>query len=239
MADQLNPKTRVINGRTCVNRDWIMQKTRAKLSTAKRWYAKREEQPEEARHPEKTAKIDRVDYYDLEKFMAFFTAHEERKLSTVLPTDPDLYTGSPEDWIDIHQATALFNFNSTSVIYKYLAAFPGYFAKPVGYVEGPSGRPIPAFLRKDLQKFDVSRSGEPLGVGVGRQPKPEGPAQHSAKDRFRIAEAHKQMERSGGWYRGIAKELAETHDELKSVASWRKAVRHARMEREHQDDQPQ
>lgn len=231
MAEQLNPKTARVDGRTAVNRDWIRQETGAKLSTAKRWYAKRADQPEEARHPEKLATIDRVDYYDREEFMRFYTALEERKKESVLPTDPQLYAGGPDDWISINEATELFHFATPGTIRKYLSDFPGYFPAPVGTVEGLRDRPIPAFRRFDLQQFDQQRTGTgPVGVGTGRPTNSSGTAQRHPKTLFRVKVAREQMERSGGWYRGVATELARRHGELKSLNLWSKAVQEARKE---------
>lgn len=237
MAKQLNPQARVVNGRTVVNRDWIQQRTGAKHSTVEGWYAKREQQPEEVRHPEKGPKIDRADYYDLEGFLRFFNALQERKRSAILPTDPELYTGSPNDRISINDAAKLFRYAGPASIRKYLAHNPGYFPEPVGTVVGPSGRPIPAFRRGDLQKFDQDRSGVPVGAGTGRQPEPSGTARPSPKAQRRFAAALEHMERSGGWYRGVATELARRHGELTSLSSWKTAVQNARAELEAQADQ--
>lgn len=239
MAEQLNPKSVVINGRTVVNRDWISQETGAGLSTVKRWYAKRAEQPEETRHPEKVAKIDRIDYYDLEEFRRFYAWHVERKKEAVLPTSPELYTGRPDDRISINEAARLFNFADTATIRKYLNDFPDYFPKPVGHVTTPSGRLVPAFRRSDLQKFDESRTGStPVGAGSGRPARPARSVEWSPEVRYRIAKARESMEEAGGWYRGVATALAERHGELGSVHRWREAVREARMELEGRTEQP-
>ncbi|MCZ0996451.1 hypothetical protein ACH4YO_41665 [Streptomyces noursei] len=229
VAVQLNPKTAVYEGRTVVNRDWIRQRTGAGLSTVKLWYAEREQQPEGFRHPEKIT-LDRAAYFDREEFERFYVAHQQRKRDAILPTDPELYNGDPDDLISIRQATEWLNFamparSPYATIKKYLVDFPGYFPDPVGEVEGPTGHPLPAFLRSDLQEFDQKRKGVQPGTGTGR---PEGsvtePKGLKATDRVDIA--REQMQKHGGWYRGIATELSQRNGG--SLTLWSVAVREAR-----------
>lgn len=230
VAKPLNPKVAVHNGREVVNRDWIMQSTGAALSTAKLWYAQREQQPENVRHPEKIT-LNRAAFFDREGFERFYAAHQQRKLDAVLPTDPELYMGDPNDLISIHQATVWFNFamnprSPYATIKKYLSDSPGYFPTPVGEVEGPSGRPILAFLRRSLQEFDQRRIGVQVDSGPGR---PAGFATTDPaglKAALRIDIARETMRGRGGWYRGVATELAQRHGE--SVSLWSVAVQEAR-----------
>ncbi|WP_127354330.1 hypothetical protein [Actinacidiphila soli] len=163
----LNPQVRIHDGRPVVNRDWIVEHTGASRVTAALWYSKRNEVPavetgadgtseQVARHPEKAVTIARVDFYDQQQFKAFYAGLQDRKKKKLLPTDPELYDGDVEDRISINQAAAWFNFAGPGVIRKYLGGNPGYFPEAVGTVEGPTGRPIPAFRRADLQDFDRS-----------------------------------------------------------------------------------
>ncbi|TJZ97839.1 hypothetical protein [Actinacidiphila oryziradicis] len=234
MAKQPNPQVRTVNGRTVVNRDWMIERTGASRPTVNLWYAKRDEVPADvetdadgkpvARHPEKAATIERVDFYDQEQFEAFYAGLQERKKSKVLPTDPELYDGKVEDRISINQATEWFHFAGPGVIRKYLKANPGYFPEPVGTVEGPTGRQIPAFRRGDLQDFGRKRTGDNTGT-AGR---PAGPQRRDRKPQTeqRIATALDYLREIGGYRRGVGSELAERHHE--PAWKWERAVKEAR-----------
>ena len=169
------PRRLTLAGRGIVNRDWIMQRTGAGRSTAAKWYADRLEQPQEFRHPEVVATIDRVKYYDEEQFETFYSWHEKQKKASLLPVDEELWAGDPDEWISINQASAWFHFADTGVIRKYVADFPEYFPKPVGTVEGPSGRQIMAFRRGDLQVHPIERTRarevKRIDVGVASKPR--------------------------------------------------------------------
>ncbi len=221
----LQPRRLTLAGRGIVNRDWIMQRTGAGRSTAAKWYADRLEQPEEFRHPEVVATIDRVKYYDEEQFETFYSWHEEQKKASLLPVDEELWAGDPDEWISINQASAWFHFADTGVIRKYVADFPEYFPKPVGTVEGPSGRQIMAFRRGDLQRFARGRGGKGSG-DVGRKPGAQPARGRSSEVETRIATARAYLEEIGGYRRGVAAELAARHNE--SSRTWERAVKQAR-----------
>ncbi|MCX4515913.1 hypothetical protein OHA27_37990 [Streptomyces sp. NBC_01619] len=223
MAKHPNPQARTLEGRTVVNRDWMAERTGASRVTVNLWYAKRDEQPEDARHPEKAITIERVDFYDKEEFETFYAGLQERKKKKLLPTDPALYDGDLEDHISINLATEWFHFAGAGVIRKYLRDNPGYFPEPVGTVEGPTGRQIPAFRRGDLQDFDRKRTGDNTGA-AGR---PSGPQVRSRKPETerRIAAAADRL-RKDGYRRGIAAELATEHNE--PTWQWERAVKEAR-----------
>ncbi|AWN24780.1 hypothetical protein [Streptomyces sp. NEAU-S7GS2] len=226
-AKPLQPRQLALNGRTIVNRDWILQRTGAGRSTAAKWYADRLQQPEEFRHPETSATIDRIKYYDKEQFETFFAWKEEQKKASLLPVDEELWTGDPDEWISINVATAWFHFADTGVIRKYVADFPGYFADPVGTVEGPSGRPIMAFRLGDLQDFARKRGGKGSGP-IGRKPGPQPARGHRAQAAARIATAAAYLQEIGGYRVGVAAELAAKHDE--SARTWERAVKEARAQ---------
>ncbi|MGI5380685.1 hypothetical protein ACQEV2_42165 [Streptomyces sp. CA-251387] len=171
MPKALNPQRRIVGGRAVVNRDWIREFTRASVGTAARWYKLRLEQPEEHRHPEKE-RIDGNDFYDELQFLDFYRWFQEEKASKVLKADPALYELDPETIVSINEAAKLLGFKGPSAIRKYLKDNPRYFADPVGQVEGPSGRMIPAFRAGDLQDFDRKRTGDKLGK-AGRRPGPQ------------------------------------------------------------------
>ncbi|MDX6352753.1 MAG: hypothetical protein QOF84_7543 [Streptomyces sp.] len=230
----LNPQVRTYNGRPVVNRDWMVEHTGASRVTVALWYSKRDEVPNAAteadgkteqvvRHPEKAVTIERVDFYDQEQFEAFYAGLQERKKKKVLPTDPELYDGDVEDRISINQAAEWFHFAGPGVIRKYRNANPGYFPEPVGTVEGPTGRQIPAFRRADLQDFDRKRTGDNTGT-AGR---PAGPQRRNRKPETqqRIATALAEL-REDGYHRGVAAELAERANE--PTWKWERAVKEAR-----------
>ncbi|WP_127355283.1 hypothetical protein [Actinacidiphila soli] len=233
MAKHPNPQVRIFNGRPVVNRDWMVEHTGASRVTVGLWYAKRDEVPANverdaagkpkpvARHPDKAVTIERVDFYDKEQFEAFHTGLQKRK-KKILPTDPALYEGDVDDRISINQAAEWFNFAGPGVIRKYLGANPGYFPAPVGTVQGPTGRQIPAFHRGDLQDFDRKRTGDNTGT-AGR---PAGPQHRDRKphteQRINTALAYL---RENGYRRGVAAELAERHNE--PAWKWERAVKEA------------
>ncbi|MFF3313369.1 hypothetical protein [Streptomyces sp. NPDC002952] len=221
------PSTITRNGRTLVSRSWIQEHTGAGAATVRLWYAKRATQPEDVRHPDKAETVDRVDYYDLEQFEKFYAWHQDSKKKRLLPTDQALYTGSPEDWLSINEATTLFHFAGPGVIRKYLKDNPGYFPDPVGTVEGPSGRQIPAFRRGDLQDFDRKRTGD----NTGRAGSPGGPrpSYTTTEVQRRVDIAAAFLDKAGPARRGHAAELAELHGE--SVSKWERAVHIARLQR--------
>lgn len=221
-----NPQTLVIDGRTLVNRDWIIERTGAGRSTATLWYAKRDEQPDGARHPEKATTIDRIDYYDQEAFEAFYAALQERKKATVHDVDPALYDGDVDDWISINVAADWFGFRGPTTIHKYLHANPGYFPAPVGTVEGPTGRPIRAFRRGDLQGFDRSRTGKGRIGAAGRKPGPRPSRGRSTQVTQRIETAVAYLKEIGGYRRGVAAELAAHRGD--PTWKWERAVKEAR-----------
>lgn len=68
---------RVVGGRALVSRAWIMRRTGAGRSTVARWYALRDEQPPERRHPDRVITVERVDYYDQQAVERFWAAHQE------------------------------------------------------------------------------------------------------------------------------------------------------------------
>lgn len=224
MPKQPNPQVRTHDGRTVVNRDWMVERTGASKVTVALWYSKRDEQPAEARHPEKAVTTDRVDFYDQEQFETFYIALMERKKNKVLPTDPALYDGDPDDLISINLTAEWFHFAGAGVIRKYLKANPGYFPEPADTVEGPSGRPIPAFRRVDLQDFDRRRTGD----GTGAAGRPTGPQVRPRRPQTeqRIATALTRLRKSGTYYRGMAAELAAEHGE--PAWKWERAVKEAR-----------
>lgn len=226
MSKAPRPHTVTVDGRTLISRAGIAERTGASQVTAKTWYAKRLEQPEETRHPEKGPRIDRVDYYDLEEFDRFYAWHQESKKQAVLPTAPELYEGDVEDEISINQAAEYFHFAGASVIRKYLADNPGYFPDPIGTVEGPTGRPIKAFRRGDLQDFDKKRNGDNTGVsGSPGGPRPGGTTPE-VQERIDTAAAY--LKEIGRYRTGIAAELAARHGG--SEAAWQRAVRQARQD---------
>jgi hypothetical protein len=236
----LNPQVRTHDGRPVVNRDWMVEHTGASRVTVALWYSKRNEVPDAdgngepfARHPEKAVTIERVDFYDQEQFEAFYAGLQARKKSKVLPTDPELYDGDVEDRISINQATEWFHFAGPGVIRKYLKANPGYFPEPVGTVEGPTGRQIPAFRRGDLQDFDRKRIGDNTGA-AGR---PAGPQSRDRKPETqqRIATALAEL-RHNGYHRGIAAELATRHNE--PTWKWERAVKEARNQHDSTNASP-
>lgn len=231
-AKPLQPRKLTLDGRRIVNRDWILQRTGAGRSTAAKWYADRLKQPEEVRHPETVATIDRVKYYDEEQFETFYAWHEEQKKASLLPVDEELWAGDPEEWISINQATAWFHFADTGVIRKYVADFPGYFPAPVGTVEGPSGRQIPAFRRGDLQEFARGRGGKGSG-DIGRKAGPQPARGRSSEVEARIVAAVAYLKEIGGWRRGVAAELAAQHNE--SPRTWERAVKEARAQLDQAD----
>ncbi|MGW1887782.1 hypothetical protein [Streptomyces sp. NPDC001970] len=224
MAKQPSPQKRIVDGRAVVNRDWMAEQTGASRVTVNLWYTRRAEQPEDARHPEKAVTIERVDFYDKEQFEAFYAGLQERKKQKLLPTDPALYDGDAEDRISINQAAEWFNFAGPGVIRKYLKANPDYFPEPVGTVEGPTGRQIPAFRRGDLRDFDRKRTGDVTGA-AGRPPGPQ-PRERQPQTEQRIATALAHLREIGGYRRGVAAELAARHNE--PAWKWERAVKEAR-----------
>ncbi|WP_327122088.1 hypothetical protein OG206_32155 [Streptomyces sp. NBC_01341] len=60
-----------------MSRAWIMRRTGAGRSTVARWYALRDEQPPERRHPDRVITVERVDYYDQQAVERFWAAHQE------------------------------------------------------------------------------------------------------------------------------------------------------------------
>jgi hypothetical protein len=220
-----NPQERIHQGRAVVNRDWMVQRTGASRPTVNLWYTQRHKQPEEARHPEKAVTIDRIDFYDREQFETFYAALQQRKHERILPTNPALYEGHGEELISINDAAALLGFAGPGVIRKYLSAKPDYFPHPAGTVEGPSGRPIPAFRRTDLQDFDRSRTGDNTKTS-GRRPGTPQRRGPSATTEARITEALTYLREVGGHHRGAGAELAARHNE--PTWKWQRAVREAR-----------
>ncbi|MEU6680867.1 hypothetical protein [Streptomyces sp. NPDC046925] len=225
MSKAPRPHTVRVDGRTYISRAGIAERTGASQVTAKTWYAKRLEQPEESRHPEKGPRIDRTDYYDLEEFDRFYAWRQESKKKAVLPTAPELYEGGPDDEISINRAAEYFHFAGASVIRKYLADNPGYFPEPVGTVAGPTGRQIKSFRRKDLQDFDRRRNGDNTGVsGSPGGPRPGGTTPEVQE---RIDTAAARLRELGRYRSGIAAELAAEHGG--SESAWQRAVRQARQ----------
>ncbi|WP_193384265.1 hypothetical protein [Streptomyces davaonensis] len=68
---------RLYEGRWVVSRAWIVQYTGAASSTVARWYARREEQVEELRHPEVVCSVGRVHYFDQQAVVAFWAAWQQ------------------------------------------------------------------------------------------------------------------------------------------------------------------
>ncbi|MFG3323972.1 hypothetical protein ACGF3J_38635 [Streptomyces sp. NPDC048171] len=71
MSDALR---RIYDERWVVNRMWIMQHTGASAATVARWYAQREQYPEELRFPEAACMLQRTHYYDQEAVETFWNA---------------------------------------------------------------------------------------------------------------------------------------------------------------------
>ncbi|WP_127355868.1 hypothetical protein [Actinacidiphila soli] len=115
-------------------------------------------------------------------------------------------------------------------IRKYLNANPGSVPEPVGTLEGPTGRQIPAFRRRDLQDFDRKRTGDNTGA-AGR---PTGPQHRDRKpETQRINTALGYLREIGGYRRGVAAELAARHHE--PAWKWERAVKEARNQRSSTD----
>lgn len=68
---------RVYDGQWVVNRAWVMEHTGASAATVARWYAQREQYPEERRFPEVACTLDRTHYYGQEAVEAFWSAWRE------------------------------------------------------------------------------------------------------------------------------------------------------------------
>ncbi|MFI1401098.1 hypothetical protein [Streptomyces sp. NPDC020681] len=223
---QDHPKTITVDGRTLVSRTWITERTGAAMPTVRTWYAKRSQQPEHARHPDKAATRNRVDYYDQQAFETFYQHHQAAKKQKVLPTDPALYSGAPDDLVSINDAAAYFHYAGPSVIRKYLKANPGYFPQPAGTTTGPTGRPIPAFTRHDLQTFDQQRNGDNTGVsGNPGTPRPRGTTP-AIQQRINTAAAY--LKETGGYHHGAAAHLANQHGE--PAWKWQRAIKTARQQ---------
>ncbi|SNT32825.1 hypothetical protein [Actinacidiphila glaucinigra] len=223
MAKQPHPEIRTFNGRPVVNRDWITERTGASRPTITLWYTKRADQPEDARHPEKAVTIERVDFYDQEEFERFYAAHQERKKKKVLPTDPALHEGHPDDVLSINQAAELLGFANAGAIRKYLSMDTGYFPAPAGTVAGPTGRQIPGFRRGDLQDFDRRRTGD----GTGLAGRPTGTPQHRGprpETEQRIQTAITYL-REHGHHHGAGAKLATIHGE--PAWKWERIVKRA------------
>ncbi|MYT68371.1 MULTISPECIES: hypothetical protein [unclassified Streptomyces] len=223
------PLTLVVDGRTLISRAGIAERSGASMPTAKNWFAKRLEQPEEFRHPDKAATVDRTDYYDLEQFDRFHAWLKQSKQDRVKTARPELHQGDPDDVLSINEAAHALNYASASAIRKYLKDNPGYFPEPCGTVEGPSGRPIPAFRRGDLQDFDRRRTGDNTGVSGRISGGPGGVPAGTVTPEVaqRIATATEHLQSTGGYRHGVAAELAQLHGG--SEAAWQRAVRQARQ----------
>ncbi|GHA47758.1 hypothetical protein GCM10010329_82720 [Streptomyces spiroverticillatus] len=229
MAKPPRPAEIVVAGRALVNRDWMAERSGASKVTVGHWYKHRLDAPdEETRFPEKETTVERVDYYDREQFERFLDAHRSKKKKAVLPTDPALYEGDPEERIAIGEAAKLFHFASTAVIRKYLADHPGYFPEPVGTELMPSGKEARVFRRGDLQDFDKRRDGDNIGTGARQTPNPPRGANPETAQRVAVATAF--LNEIGGWRRGAAGELAAR--EGGPAWQWDRAVRTARTQAE-------
>ncbi len=55
---------RVVDGRWVVSRAWVMQHTGASAATVHRWYAQRDQYPEELQFPGVACALERTHYYD-------------------------------------------------------------------------------------------------------------------------------------------------------------------------------
>jgi hypothetical protein len=68
---------RIEGGRWVVNRAWVTKHTGASAATVNRWYAQREQYPEELRFPEVACTLERSHFYDQEAVESFWTAWRE------------------------------------------------------------------------------------------------------------------------------------------------------------------
>ncbi|WAZ18992.1 hypothetical protein STRCI_008672 [Streptomyces cinnabarinus] len=60
-----------------VSRAWIVRYTGAASSTVARWYAQRDRQPKELRHPEVVCTVERMHYFDQQAVEAFWAAWQQ------------------------------------------------------------------------------------------------------------------------------------------------------------------
>ncbi|MFI6661525.1 hypothetical protein ACIBL8_39095 [Streptomyces sp. NPDC050523] len=226
MARAPEPKTLEVDGALYANRAWIAEETGATIPTVRTWYIKRDTQPAECRFPEKGPRVEREDYFNVQEVLAFHRWLKESKQAKVLPTDPALYDGDPDDLVSINDAAAYFHFTDASVIRTYIRNNPGYFADVAGHVQGPTGRLRPAFRRSDLQDFDRRRNGDNTGrAGSPGGPRPErGTRTPEVQQRIDTAAAH--LTKAGGHHHGIAAEIARAHGE--PTWKWERAVKAAR-----------
>ncbi|MEU8893689.1 hypothetical protein [Streptomyces sp. NPDC048442] len=229
MPETAHPAEIVVDGRTLVSRDWMAECSGASKVTVGYWHKHRLDNPDPAtRFPEKGPTVHRVEYFDQEQFERFFAAHQKKKQKKVLPTDPALYRGHPEDLIPIGEAAKIFHFAEPAVIRKYLRDNPGYFPEPAGTEVLDSGKEARVFRRGDLQDFDKRRTGNNIATGARKTANPPRGANDETERRIAVAAAY--LDEIGGWRRGTAGELAQR--EGGSLPQWVRAVRAARAQRE-------
>lgn len=153
-------------GTWLVNRDWIIDYTRAGRTTVARWYQLRAQAPGELRHPERVARIERQDWWEQEAFTSWYAAFLAARRTALASVDVRaLYAGAASDVVSIHDAAQWLGYSSAAVIRVYRSVRPGYFPEPVTRVPGCHGRSVPAFRRGALWEFDRRRGGQPPPVG--------------------------------------------------------------------------
>ncbi|MCX5206096.1 hypothetical protein OG897_32380 [Streptomyces sp. NBC_00237] len=230
MAKAARPLTVEVEGREYVSREWIAEHTGASKWTVGTWYTKRDEQPEEARFPEKGVTIERVDYFERQAVERFYATHQNRKKAKVLPADPALHSGDPQELIPLNEAARLLGFTDGGVIRKYLSANPGYFPEPAGSLPAGRGQTARAFRRGDLQDFDRKRTNDTTGVSGRRPGEGTEPRGTSAETERRVTVAQEYLRETGGWKRGAGAALAARQGE--PAWKWERAMKEARKRQE-------
>jgi hypothetical protein len=164
-----SPARPEVDGRPVINRADIMELSGSGRSTAARWYALREENG----HPEKAARIDRVDYWFEDDWLAWYAEYRRTLKAKVTAVD---HSGDPDELVGAAEAARILNYSAPQVILSYLNNNPGYFPDPDAHDD--TGRGGPMWRRRTVWKFGEDRQGpgyrggRPKGVPGARKPHP-------------------------------------------------------------------